>query len=228
MDISKLDNLSLIGLCARQSKNLKAWREFYNRFDECIWLAIIRECKEKLSVRERSQFDQIVQDLVQDVYMRILEKDCKALRTFKGNHEHSVYLYLSTISKNVVRNHLIKMAAQKRPVVDKSIHEEQYISSDGRGVPVAERIPAYADTEEPYMLEDLENEIDSILDIYLKGKDRERNKIIFKMHFYEECSAEEIARQFNFGLSSKRIGNIISELKQILRKALLERRMEMC
>ena len=226
MDIKKLTNTELVKLCAREPRNRNAWLEFYSRFDERIWLVVFRECRANITYEMTSQLNQVVQDLVQEVYLRLVEKKCKALKAYEGACENSIYIYLGTIAKNVVRNYVIKMAAQKRPSIEKFIYDTSFVTEGGRETLVSDRFQSnYGDIEDEFRLEILEEEIEDILDKCLKGKDRERNKIIFKLYFYEGFSSEEITSQFSFNLSSKRIGNIISEVKQELRKKLLQRKM---
>lgn len=217
MNVKKLTNNELVNLCAQNPRNRSAWLEFYSRFDERIWLVICRECKEKGLYENTPQFHQIVQDLVQDVYVKLVEKNCKALKAFVGVSENSIFTYIGIIAKNVVRNYLIKRGAQKRPSIKKTI-DEALLSQDLEY--------AFATVEEEFTLEIRKEEIEHILENSIKGRDKERNKLIFNLYFYEGFSPEEIAAQFDFALSAKRIGNIISDIKQELRKELLLQKME--
>lgn len=214
-------------LCAQEPGNRKAWAEFYNRFDERIWLVIYRECKAKGINRLDSQLQKTVQDLVQDVYVKLIADKCKALNNFIGMSENSIYTYLGIIAKNVVNNYITKIKAQKRPSFEKSIDEILTISEKGEKILITHKIKsAYSDVEEKFTLEILKEEIDHILDTILKGKDKERNKLIFKLHLYEGISVEDLASKFHFGLSSKRISNLITDIKKELRQELLERMIE--
>ena len=219
MNIKDLANNELVKLCAQHLNNRSAWMEFYARFDERIWLVTYRECKQKRIIEHSVPFRQIVPDLVQDVYVRLVENNCKALRDFIGASENSIYTYIGIIAKNVVRNYLIKMGAQKRPAIDKSIDDIQSISKNWIS---KDKLNIVLNDRE----EDLKEQIEVILDRQLKGRDKERNKLIFKLYMYEGFSPEEIALQKKFSLSAKRIGNIISEIKKELRYQLLEQKME--
>lgn len=217
MNVKELTNNQLVNLCAQEPRNRSAWFEFYARFDERIWLVIYRECNQKGLSENTVQFNQILQDLVQDVYVKLVEKNCKALKAFIGVSENSFFTYIGIIARNVVRNYLKKMGAQKRPSIEKSIDEI---------LPIDIFKSTYVDPEDEFTLVIRKEEIEDVIDEFLKGRDKARNKLIFKLYFYEGFSPEEIASQFNFSLSAKRIGNIISEIKQVLRNELLAQKME--
>lgn len=219
MDYKELSHNDLVKLCAQQPENNEAWLEFCNRFDECIWLAIIRECNEKGLIRDISESKQIIQDLVQDVYVRLVENDCNALKKFKGTFENSMFTYLGKIAKNVVRNHITKIKAKKRPPIQKSIDEPLWNSKKRREVLVKEilELPDN-DSDKNFNFQDSKAKIEKLLNKILKGKNKQRNKIIFKLYLYEQFSPNEIASQFGFGLSPKTVSNIIRKIILNLRK----------
>ena len=227
MKINKLTNIELTRLCAQEPADKNVWKEFYSRFDKRIWLVIYRECREKGFTENTSQFRQIVQDLVQEVYVKLVDKNCKALRDFIGASEHSIFTYLGIIAKNVVRNYLIKMNAQKRPSKDKSINETFSISGGSGEVFVEDFLKSSdSNAEKSYEFEILKDEIDEILEKFLKGKDKERNKLIFKMCIYEGFSPKEIASKPGFSVTTKTVGNIVSKIKKELRKELFAQKVE--
>ena len=128
MDIQTLKSNELIQFCARHPNHKLAWAEFYNRFDKTIWLFVYRECIRRGITKGSDQFEQIVQDLVQDVYIKLVEKNCKALYNFIGASENSIFTYLAIIIKNVVLNHVISMSVQKRKSKKKSMNIGEDIS----------------------------------------------------------------------------------------------------
>jgi RNA polymerase sigma factor (sigma-70 family) len=221
VNIKDLDNVELIRLCAQESSNRNAWIEFYNRFDERIWLVIYRESEKMGFTKEDSQFQNTLKDLVQEVYLKLVANDCKALKNFTGASVNSIYTYLGVIAKNVVKNHVISINAQKRSLPEKSLDEVLTITENGQKIYTKDVIKSPdSDIEDELSVTILKEEIDSILDNILKNKDKDRNKLIFKLCFYEGFSPEEIASQFGFGLSSKRISNLTTEIKNKLRQEL--------
>lgn len=221
MDLKKLTNNELIRRCAEASCHRLLWAEFYHRFDERIWLIVYRECRDRGLVGKKDQFKQTVQDLVQEVYFNLLKNDCKALQNYIGASENSIYTYLGIVARNAVCNYVTKMSAQKRPNIDRSLNGAPSGSSDAEGFKIPQANKETIGQE--LSLEMLKNEIDSILDQTLKDKYKERNKLIFRLYFYEEFSPEEIASKLGFEVSSKRVLNLITELKTLLRRELLNR-----
>ena len=227
MDLKRISNTKLIKLCASNPRNESAWLEFYRRFDERIGLVVYRECKERRVTNNPTQLRQIVQDLVQDVYMRLVENNCRALKSFKGKSENSIYTYLGIIAKNVVLNYVIMMGAQKRPTVVKSI-DEIFKSLDKTGEITLKNSGKMTNAKADEKLRQIffEETIDELLDKCVKGRDKERNKLIFKLYFFDGFSPEEITLYFRMPVSPKRIGNIIADIKQEMRREVLQKNME--
>ena len=217
-----MKNTDLVALCAREPWNRKAWLEFYDRFDDRIRLVIYRECKAMGVPNRDVQFQDTVEDLVQDVYMKLLANNCKALKDFIGASENSVYTYLGIIARNEVRNYFTKINAQKRPTVERSIDDLLNISEKGGKIRTKNitRSP-YADLEVEFLKEEIEN----ILDRIVTGSSKHRNKLIIKLNIYQGLSAEQIASQLPYDLSSKTVSNLITKIKQKLRQQLLEQMM---
>jgi RNA polymerase sigma factor (sigma-70 family) len=218
VNIKKLGNTSLVRLCADEPSNRDAWLEFHSRFNQRISLVILRECKKRGLMSKSPESGELVQDLIQDVYLKLVEKDCKALKQFKGTSNNAIYLYLGTICRHVVINHILRATAQKRPQIQTSIDtplpgthsDSAFTLKDVLELPVDN-----ADQED--QIEHLKKKIDMILDSTVKGRNSERDKIIFKLYIYEEMTPEEISVYFTFNISSKSVSNIISMLKSDIR-----------
>jgi RNA polymerase sigma factor (sigma-70 family) len=226
MKLKEISHSELVDLCSQESSDRNAWTEFCSRYDLHIWTVITRECKEKNMFENFSQSKQAVNDLVQEVYVKLVDKDNKALKEFHGRYENSIYLYLGTIAKNVVRNHVVKMGAQKRPPISSSLNDTVMISADGDEIQIADQIESKQDNiEEKISIEMLQKEIDNILEKFLKGRTKTRNKIIFKLNFYEGYTAQEIVSHFNYEMSESRVNNILTDIKKLLRNKLLQKKM---
>lgn len=217
MDFTKLTNNELIKFCANNPENRSSWREFCKRFDETIWSVVYRSCSEKNISPQSDQFKQIVRDLVQDVYVKLVEKDCEALKKYVGRTENAFYTYLAIICKNEVINYIIKMTAKKRfqsliPLDDDRIGS---IIETGRPDDPADCFNNQSN------LNNLKQNIEIILNKYISGRNKERDKLIFKLYFYEGFSPPEIVAKFYPDLSSKRVNNILTKIKQLLKKKLI-------
>ncbi len=223
VNLKELTNTELVKLCAQNTMNRELWDEFYARFDERIWLCVYRECHDKKITTNKRELKLVVKDLVQEVYVKLVTKNCKALREFQGVSENSIYSYLGMITKNVVRNYVIQKSAKKRPQITESLDE--MLNAAAERLEKDRFISVDRGYEDDLSFAIMKQAIDLILDRQLKGADAARNKVIFKLFLYEGLSPQEIADQLAFPLSEKRIRNIITEIKKMLRRELLAEQM---
>lgn len=215
MDLKTLSNTNLVKLCAQEPRDERTWTEFYARFDDYIRLMIGRECRQK-----NLPHDKVFDDLVQDVYLRVVQKNCKALWNFKAATENSIYTYLAVIAHNVVCGYLVREGAQKRPHNVASLDAPVPGAQDDGELRLIDTIAS----AEPAPDADLEREserqeVKRLLDRIITGKTRARDKLIFTLYWFEKFSPEQIAAHCGIDLSVKRIINIISEIKKRLSQA---------
>ena len=219
--MKELSNKKLVQHCSRFPRDEEAWSEFIRRFDKRIRLVVYRAFKAKASPRDMALVEEHVQDRVQDVYEKLLEKNCRALQTFVVKNDASIYVYLGTIAQHVVINYFVReKGTQKRPNISSSLdalYENQHFNELFLD-------PSYSYTgpgaDDNLNLETLQAEIESILNQYLRGKHKHRNLIIFKLYFYHEYKAKEIVDALPYSLSLKTVENIISHLKTVVRDGL--------
>ena len=222
---SKLKNTDLVKLCANNPNNNSAWFEFLSRYEQNIYHTITQECKKIKYNKYCFQFEETVKDLVQDVYLKILENDCKALKQFRGESEYSIYSYLNIIAKNVVKNYIMKMHAQKRPWIEKSLEDvTQLLETNAATCRNNSNHSNVFSTEQEVTMKTLKEEIDDCLSRTLTGKKKTRDKFIYQLYLYDGLSAKQIAVLFDFRISSKRIANIICDSKrQLIKKMSIAR-----
>lgn len=99
----------LIQRCANV-RDGEIWQEFVERFGCRLWSGVHRTLQRfdvRLSEDER-------QDLVQDVYCRLLERSGRNLRRCRGGGEGAVWAYLGKVTESVVVDHLRTRNAAKR------------------------------------------------------------------------------------------------------------------
>jgi len=210
-----LTNNQFIRQLSKDLKNEQHWVEFCRRFDKSIHIVVTRECKANGLKENHPQFNDLIRDLVQDVYSQLLDKDCNALQKFIGASEKSIYTYLGIISRNVVSNQLNRLNILKKIKSETSLDAIITIK-ESTEVKIQDFIQSpQFDPERELILID---EVDKFLDDYLQSKDKNRDKIIFKLYFYEGYSPKEIFAYFDFNLSLKSIRNLISKIHSEMRK----------
>ena len=101
----------LLRECGEKLTDRALWTKFQERFQGLIFLYLLR------ALRYRSMKDDaadIVPDLAQEVYLRLVQNDGRILRSFRGSTEFSVMAFLSRISATVVQDHLRQLGSSKR------------------------------------------------------------------------------------------------------------------
>jgi len=219
MDYTSLSNTELVRLCGREPKNRSAWIEFHTRFDQRIRLFAYRECRKQIGAGP-PPFSQVVQDIVQDVYLTLIRNQGKALKAFKGLNENSIYLYLGVIVKNIVSNYLYSITPPRLPALEKSLDATVYDHQQKTLLLRDSLCSDYIDTEEQVLFQDFLRRIEEILDQEYLEEDRERNRLIFKLFFLEGFDSNAIAEQFGFALSAKRVANLICLMRNALKDKL--------
>jgi RNA polymerase sigma factor (sigma-70 family) len=128
----------LLSLCGRGGDAV-VWDEFVARFNRRIVSFIIRERRARGIVQGANEAE-VVGDLTQEVYVRLLAHDRRALRNFHGDSDLAVVAYLARVVRAVVGDHLRRERSQKRSVRLVSITE----SPDGDGASVGDTLEADA------------------------------------------------------------------------------------
>ncbi|MFP5261509.1 MAG: RNA polymerase sigma factor [Blastocatellia bacterium] len=216
----------LLKLCSKRPADEAAWQEFVRRYNTTIRAHVVRTFHKK--AREESdrkpQFpEDTIEDLVQAVYMRLVEDQNRALERFTGEYENSIFQYLGMISINVVRDYFREAKAKKRPKVtysldelleksgDSSMFEEARSRLDGRSI--TESSAAYT-----------QDEIERALKKSVSGRHRDRDMMIFQLRYYEGLTLEEIKQTMRLDLSPISVGSILNRITFKMKPLLLRER----
>ncbi len=79
------------------------WREFVRKTQPLIASVIINTVR-----RWKQPAPSLVDDLIQDTYIKLFANDKKALRSIKNEHENTIFGYLKVIASNVAKDHFSK------------------------------------------------------------------------------------------------------------------------
>lgn len=217
-----LDELTtevLVRRCRKRPPDEAAWQEFVRRYHSVITANVANAFHAKAGTEfgRQHQFSQnSIDDLVQTVYFRLIEDNCRVLRAFRGALENSLPAYLTMISRNVVKDHFRGIKAGKRPKISFSLDELMETGGDGGllgglsagidGKPSRTAAPRIS-----------VEEIDALLKKALTRKDRDRNILIFKLRYCDGLTLEEIREALKLDMSSKGIGSILSRVNARIR-----------
>lgn len=218
----ELTVFQLLERCRQRPLDEAAWNEFVRRYDPAIRAHVARTYRVRASQEtdRRPQFpDDLIDDLVQSVYVRLVEQGSLALKRFQGNRENSIYYYLGVISMNVVRDSFREAKAYKRPKVSYSLDE--LLEPNGESLILKNAIsdidgrPVTA-VSAPITIE----EIESALRRAVSRKHRDRDTLIFQLRHFEGLTLEEIQRSLGLDISPVGIGSILNRITSRLRERL--------
>jgi RNA polymerase sigma factor (sigma-70 family) len=224
LDLAKLSHRALIARCVAAGSDDPAWPEFFSRFHHRLRLIVYRSLMTERSRRRHLAIGQpaeVVEDLVQDVYLKLLAGKRRALAQFEGKSEHSIYTYLATIAVNTVRDHVKKMGARKTPPAAVSL-EEPLVAADGpgEGRNWRDRLESRDPTpEDEARLSELDERIDRVLERTARGSAGQRDRLVFRLYFVERLTVNEIAGR-GVGLSASGVEKCIRRLREILQRVL--------
>jgi RNA polymerase sigma-70 factor (ECF subfamily) len=196
----------LIRACA-EGNDGEAWDEFVFRFRRPISLSIIRKAYEWGEIPR-----QIVDDLVQETYLKLCSNRCRLLLQFASEHPDAVVGYIKTIALNVARDHFKSLHSQKRGSGEVNQLEkfEPNAASSALGGPEAMEREA------------LLGQISHCLEACTQGPDQERDRSIFWLHYRQGMSTKDIAALPTVDLSPKGVESAIGRMIRLVREQLVD------
>ena len=225
LDYQNLTNLELVRLIAEGHDIEWTWREFEKRFNPWISQFTYKECNARIKFRSRDMFLETVADLVQDIKVKLISKDFKAFKSFRGRNERSIYDYLKKTSRNTVLNYIYKNKPEKFTTKDQSNQDVLDLLLRDDGANMAAKDSFISNNVELDMdYESVVIEINDILNKIHKGRNKARNILIIQLYLFEELSVDEIFDFFHGKMEMKTIRNIISETKAKIREELFRNR----
>jgi RNA polymerase sigma factor (sigma-70 family) len=191
------------------------WQEFVRRYHSAIRSSVITTFRRK--TREADHWlqdpDVVVEDLIQTVYVRLIEDQGRALHHFEAQDERQIFQYLSMIAINVVRDYFREMNAFKRPKIsfslDELLNDSDEPSDEASG---HEREPAAGPSTDLTI-----GEIEQALNNVVTGKNKDRDKLIFRLRYVEGLSIEEIVQALDLDLSAIAVGSLLGRMVQRIR-----------
>ncbi len=206
MHPSSMLTVDLISLCADLNDSA-AWEELVSRFHRPITLSIIRTAYRWGEVPQH-----VLDDLVQDTYLKLCTNKCRQLLEFAAQHPDAILGYVKTTAVNVAHDHFKSLHSQKR-----GSGEVSQIMEDAE--PRAASIKAGG--QDAIEREVLFKQIDECLDSCLQGHDRDRDRTIFWLYYQQGMSAKAIAALPTIGLSAKGVESVIVRVVRLLRERMV-------
>lgn len=199
------------------STDPSAWTEFVDTFNRRIVAAVIRERRLRGLATDSSAAD-AVSDLVQDVYLRILANDRRALRDFRGETETAVFAYLARIVRATVGDRTRRDSSRKRSA--RIVPIDAGAGGDG-SAPLSELLAAGDGSSPDRQMR--ERAVPGRLRELLAGggfPNPERDALVFELHVLEGLSAREIAGIPALELSLSAVEGVLRRTRERLRERL--------
>jgi RNA polymerase sigma-70 factor, ECF subfamily len=187
----------LLHLCL-SSDEQEQWREFVRRTQPLIASVIINTVR-----RWKNPAPSLVDDLIQDTYVKLFANDKKALRAIKNEHENTIFGYLKVIASNVVRDHF------RQPV-----NKADEIELSDAVLP-----PGPQDRERLEFLHKKE-EIKGILETLSYSETYDRDMAIFWFFYEQGYTAKEISLLPSVGLTVKGVEAVLFRVARHVREKL--------
>jgi RNA polymerase sigma factor (sigma-70 family) len=193
----------LVRLCT-VDHDLEAWNEFLQRFQNRLHAGVRRalaRCEVNVSEHDR-------EDLVQEVFCRLLDRQRRCLRLCRGTEEASIGAYLGRVAENVVLDHIRSMAAAKRGrdrIVD--------VQVDSTHDPIAEAPDWRANPEERLLGRERQRAFVELFRRVVGKGSPERDWQVFQLAIFQGFSSREICEQMGRGLRPSTVDSLIHRLK---------------
>jgi RNA polymerase sigma factor (sigma-70 family) len=202
----ELTPADLLRECGLKLTDRTLWTKFQARFQGLIFLYLLRALRYG-SIQE--DVADIVPDLAQEVYLRLVQHDGRILRSFKGATEFSVRAFLARIAATVVHDYQRRNASEKR--------RGQLVSMDAAKAAelATNRLPESQEFD-PGALSAILSWIDvqRMVESDPDRKSAARNALIFKLHYVDGFSSEEIAGFPGFELTKSGVESVLARLRK--------------
>ena len=109
LSASSWPTVEVIERCSKRPADEMAWEEFVRRFHLTITASVMKAYRHKArdeASRDLPLPEKTIDDLVQQVYGRLVESRGQMLKQFDPGRPDFIYRYLAVIAYRVVFNHL--------------------------------------------------------------------------------------------------------------------------
>ena len=202
MNVSSASMNDLAKVCARSADDAE-WEEFVRRCSPLASLVALRISRLWLSGPSPAAVD----DIVQEVFLKLCERERRILRDFEPRGEDSFLGLLRTVSASVANDYFRRQYSAKRggKVVTMPLIE------DGAFAPAASVQPA-AQMRQSALMEQLDRKLRSAPEVI-----GERDRTFFWLYYRQGFTAEEIAGLAASGLTAKGVESALRRVTIWLR-----------
>jgi len=174
------------------------WREFVHRTQPLIASVIINTVR-----RWKEPAPSLVDDLIQETYVKLFANDRKALRSIKNEFENTIFGYLKVVASNVARDHFRQPANKADEVeLDDAI------------------LPPGPDGQQRLEFAHKKEQVRDILETLASSDTHARDMAIFWFFYEQGYTAKEISMLPNIELTVKGVEAVLFRLTRYVREKL--------
>jgi len=206
VDYAAMPSNDLALLCF-EGGDESAWAEFIRRFHPLIVRIVLR-----VAHQWGEHSPQVVDDLVQDTYLKLCAERASLLQSFEPAHKDAIYGYVKVFTANLVRDRFKARRSVKRG--GSTVHAS--IEDDDPAPGTRESSSAVALIERDILIQ----QVGACLKTVCSGPSSERDSRIFWLYYRAGLPASAIAALPTIGLSTKGVETTILRLTRQIRERL--------
>ena len=198
INYAQMANPQLVAECLKTTEG--SWTEFVHRTQPTIHATVFKAARRAGNVSREA-----IDDLVQDVYLKLCANDSRALRKFETLHENALFGFLKVIASNVVQDHFRQLGS-KRGAGSRPTLALESTDQTGASRSLAERRL-------------LLSAIDKALKTLSQQPNFERDRAVFWLYYRQGLTAKEISSQPGIGLTQKGVESVLLRQTRLIRAA---------
>ena len=194
-------------------RDAETWQEFFNRFDRRIAVGVYRTLA-KFDARIGSEDRQ---DLLQEVYCRLLERRGRYLRRCRGEFDGAVGAYLGRVAESVVVDYLRNLSAAKRGSArlgerrwDASLELAEWVADSNRS------------PEELLLRRERHTRFLCRCRDLVGSRSPKRDLEVLYLAFFQGWTSREISSRIGNGLTPSAVDSLVHRMKKRLARAGIE------
>jgi RNA polymerase sigma factor (sigma-70 family) len=201
MSYATLSGAELAAACAT-TDDLAAWQEFVQRFQP-----LITRVAANVAYKWSHSSIQLVDDIVQETYLRLCADRCRLLRNFRERHPDAIFGFIKTVAASVAHDHMKTMYAAKR---GGNVDEVNLVDCV-EGAPPSSK--GSDDMTRSILLKEVAGALQA------SGASG-RDQVVFWLYYRDGLTAKAISCLKSLGLSTKGVESLILRLTRSVKAEL--------
>jgi len=196
----------LFTLCSRGG-DVASWEEFLRRFNPVIARSVIR-----VATRHGASDKSLMDDLVQETYLKICANECKLLRTFTPRQPDSAFGFLKVVAASVAQDYFKSRLASKRA--------PEATAESVEGIPLFAQPECSGgrlnQTERAVLIDQIDRKLKAVL----PPEEWRRSRRVFWLYYRSGLTASAIASLPALGLTTKGVESVLFRLTRVVRESI--------